>query len=75
MHQTGSEALEVEDSNRQHSLKQRRVGELGFIIDSHYAAILVQCNLSTSNGRFHGVALFKDLVEFLKLSCVSVCVQ
>lgn len=48
------------------------MSELGFILDSHYTSVLIHCNLCTSNGRFHGVARFKDLVKFLKLSRVLV---
>lgn len=49
------------------SFEARRVSELGFILHSHYTAVLVHGNLGGSSGRFDGVARFEDLVEFLKL--------
>lgn len=52
-----------------------KMSELGFILDSHYTPILIHGNLGTSNGRFHWVARFKDLVKFLELSQVLVRIQ
>lgn len=56
-------------------LKQRRSSDLGFTLHGYYTAVLVHCNFGTSNGRFHGVACFKDLVKFLELSRVLVRIQ